>query len=32
MSDLFISNHIHYKVWDEVTYLFLNVNGGTVEV
>ena len=27
-----ISNHIHYKVWDEITYPFLNFNGATVEV
>ena len=27
-----ISNHIHYKVWDEITYRFLNFNGSTVEV
>ena len=27
-----ISNHIHYKVWDEITYPFLNFNGCTVEV
>ena len=27
-----IWNHIHYKVWDEITYLFLNFNGATVEV
>ena len=27
-----ISNYIHYKVWDEITYPFLNFNGGTVEV
>ena len=26
------SNHIHYKVWDEITYPFLNFNGATVEV
>ena len=25
-------NHIHYKVWDEITYPFLNFNGCTVEV
>ena len=22
-----ISNHIHYTVWDEITYLFSNING-----
>ena len=27
-----ISNYIHYKVWDEITYPFLNFNGTTVEV
>ena len=27
-----ICNHIHYKVWDEITYPFLNFNGVTVEV
>ena len=27
-----ISNCIHYKVWDEFTYSFLNFNGATVEV
>ena len=27
-----ISNHIHYKMWDEITYPFLNFNGSTVEV
>ena len=26
------NNHIHYKVWDEITYPFLNFNGCTVEV
>ena len=26
-----ICNHIHYKVWDEITYPFLNLNGPTVE-
>ena len=25
-------NHIHYKVWDEITYPLLNFNGATVEV
>ena len=28
----FISNNIHYKVCDEITYPFLNFNGCTVEV
>ena len=27
-----INNYIHYKVWDEITYPFLNFNGCTVEV
>ena len=27
-----ISNYIHCKVWDEITYPFLNFNGATVEV
>ena len=27
-----ICNHINYKVWDENTYPFLNLNGATVEV
>ena len=27
-----ISNYIHYNVWDEITYPFLNFNGCTVEV
>ena len=32
MTDVFISvawiyNHIHYKVWDEITYPFLNITG-----
>ena len=27
-----ISNHIHYKVWGEITYPFPNFNGATVEV
>ena len=26
-----ISNYIHYKVWDEITYQFLNFNGATVD-
>ena len=25
-------NHIHYKLWGEITYPFLNFNGCTVEV
>ena len=27
-----ICNYIHYNVWDEITYPFLNFNGATVEV
>ena len=27
-----VSNHIHYKMWDEITYPFLNFNGAAVEV
>ena len=27
-----ISNCIHYKMWDEITYLFPNFNGCTVEI
>ena len=27
-----ISNHMPSKVWDEITYPFLNFNGATVEV
>ena len=27
-----MSNHIHYKVWDEITYPFLNFKGATGEV
>ena len=27
-----ISNHMPGKVWDEITYPFLNFNGATVEV
>ena len=29
---VWICNHTHYKVWDEITYPFLNFNGATVEV
>ena len=32
LSVAWICNHIHYKVWDEITYPFLNFNGATVEV
>ena len=27
-----LSNYIHYKVWGEITYPFLNFNGAIVEV
>ena len=27
-----VNNYIHYKVWDELTYPFPNLNGTTVEV
>ena len=27
-----VSNYVYYKVWDEITYPFLNFNGCTVEV
>ena len=27
-----ISNYIHHKVWDAITYPFLDFNGATVEV
>ena len=27
-----VSNYIHHKVWDEITYPFLNFNGCTIEV
>ena len=27
-----ISNYIHYKMWDEIIYPFLNFNGATVEI
>ena len=27
-----ISNYIHFKVWDEIAYPFLNFNAATVEV
>ena len=28
---VWISNRMHNKVWDEITYPFLNFNGATVE-
>ena len=27
-----INNHIHFKVWDEITHPFLNSNGAAIEV
>ena len=27
-----VSNYIHYKMWNEITSPFLNFNGATVEV
>ena len=27
-----ITNYTHYKVWDEITFPFLNFNGATGEV
>ena len=27
-----ISNYIHYKMWEEITYPFPDFNGATVEV
>ena len=32
LDSVWISNYIHYKMWDEITYPFLNFNGATVEV
>ena len=29
---VWISNYIHYNVWDEITYPFPNLNGSAVEV
>ena len=29
---VWISNYIHYKVWDEISYTFPNFNGAAVEV
>ena len=31
-SPEWINNHMSSKVWDEITYPFLNFNGATVEV
>ena len=27
-----MTNYIHYKVWDEITYPFLNFKGATIEI
>ena len=32
LTPAWISNCIHYNMWDEITYPFLNFNGATVEV
>ena len=32
LNPAWLSDYIHYKVWDEITYPFLNFNGATVEV
>ena len=32
LNPAWISNHTPSKVWDEITYPFLNFNGCTVEV
>ena len=32
LDSISVSNYIHYKMWDEITYPFLNFNGATVEV
>ena len=32
LTPAWISNHIHYKMWDEITYPFPNFNSCTVEV
>ena len=32
VANAWISNYIHYKVWYEITYPFLNFNGANVEV
>ena len=29
---MWISNYIYYKVWNEITFPFPNINSGTVEV
>ena len=32
LTQAWISNYIHYKVWNETTYPFPNLNGASVEV
>ena len=32
LSPVWINNCIHHKIWDEITYLFTNFNGATVEI
>ena len=32
INTAWINKHIHYKVWNEITYQFPNVNDATVEV
>ena len=32
LNPAWISNYIHYTVWDEITYPILNFNGATVDV
>ena len=32
LTPAWLSNYIHYNVWYEITYPFLNLNGATVEV
>ena len=32
LNPAWISNHTPCKVWDEITYPFLNFNGTTVEI
>ena len=27
-----VNDYIHYKVWDEITYPFLNLNSCTIEI
>ena len=32
LTSAWMSNHIHYKVWDEIIYSFQNINDETAEV